>query len=174
MCLGVGAGGAHVILWQRASGTSMNAGPCSVHCFRLCGEEVSLFWPSGVCWHVVGSMWPLERSCWYLHVTFVGPAICLQSEVSVLCCPCFQLRLPPAFPTLLCALWRLQDPGMFHTEKCYFRLSKDISPGTTLSCWWHAGCDTETNVELLHPSNYTRESESLTWEFLELSGGGRD
>ena len=102
---GSGAGGRSCNPVVAASGASMNAGPCSV-----C-RSGALWWGSSSVrppWGLLtssGSMRPLGRSCWYPHLTGVGLAACSQSQGSMLCCPHFQPRLPPAFSTLLCALF---------------------------------------------------------------------
>lgn len=167
--LGFGARGDHVILWQWASGAFMNAGPCSVHCSPALSWGSSSVWLTGVCWRVAGSMWPLERSCWYPHLMVVGPAFCLPSSGSMLCGPCFQPQLPPALPTLLCALSQgPTGPRPIPYWQVLRRLLRSVTLAAALSCWWHAGWDTGTNAKLLYPSNYPRENRSLAVVLLDL------
>lgn len=80
------------------------------------------------------ALWVL-LTCGWLHVAsreimlistpdICGSSLCLQSQGSMLCSPCFQPQLlsAPPPPQQFCVpfLWSSQNPGTSHPERCYF------------------------------------------------------
>lgn len=164
---GLRAEGDHIILWQWASRASMNAGPCSVCCSR------ALWW---------GSLSVLARwgllTCGWLRVAsreimlISTPDICGRGLVLAVSC---LHALLPMLPTQTSAsppdtLWALS--GAHRIQACpSLRTatadSKRTSLVASLSCPWHVGWDTETDVGLTPPSDCTRE-RLLTPKFMGL------
>ena len=171
-----------------ARGASVNAGPCSGAVLGLCAEEVSLCGPPGVCWQVLAPRgpwgghvdihtwrrwaWPLARSLkspWSAALASSPGFLQPSRHFCVLYLPLTGSRhVLTGSRHVPCWKAPLQALTGHLSNSCIVML---------VACWTRHRDKSIKFSQILHPSNYTRESRSLTHILRSskiLAGGGQD